>query len=91
MRHPIPPRGGGNGQWAMSSERRNCYFHTRDLGCLKLVVELSDVNPSYLYMSNANIKKLTKEYIEELEKRSHWEPILEKRRHMRLTGKLSLQ
>ena len=52
----------------MSSDRRNCYFHARDLGCLKLVVELSDVNPSYLYMSNANIKKLTKEHIEELEK-----------------------
>ena len=91
LRHPIPPRGGGNGRWAMSSERRNCYFHARDLGCLKLVVELSDVNPSYLYMSNANIKKLTKEHIEELEKRSHWEPILENRRRVRLTGKLSLQ
>ena len=75
----------------MSSERRNCYFHARDLGCLKLVVELSDVNPSYLYMSNANIKKLTKEHIEELEKRSHWEPNLENRRRVRLTGKLSLQ
>ena len=87
LRREIPPSG-GKGQWVYSPDRRNCYFHTDDLGCLKRIFHLTEITPDHLYMSNDNFKRLTKENIEVLEQRDHWESIIENRRSVRLTGRL---
>ena len=85
LRRDIPPKD-GKGKWQLSREKRNCYFHADDLGCLRQVFELAKVKAADLYMSNENFKKLTNANIEQLERRDHWEPILQNRRSVRLTG-----
>ena len=87
LRREIPPSG-GKGQWVYSPDRRNCYFHADDLGCLKRIFDLTEITPDHLYMSNENFKRLTKENIEVLEQRDHWESIIENRCSVRLTGRL---
>ena len=90
MRRKVSPAG-GTGKWVLSKEKRNCYFHAADMGCLREIVVLADIDASQIYMSNQNMKKLTKENIEELEQRYHWEAIQENRRCVRLTGKIAVE
>ena len=87
MRREVPPAGGG--RWQLSQENLNCYFHASDLGCLKQVYALRDLSVGDIYMSNKNIKKLKQENVDELERRDHWEPILDNRRRASRTGSLA--
>ena len=57
---------------------------------LREVAELADMTAQHFYMSNKDFNKLKKEHIEELEKREHWEALLENRDRVRLTGSLYL-
>ena len=88
MRRWVPPPG-DKGKWVLSKDRRNCYFHSEDLGCLRRIAELEQIQLDDLYMSNENFGRLLNENIQELEDRDHWVPILENRRSVRLTGKLN--
>ena len=53
LRRDIPPKG-GKGKWQLSRDKRNCYFHADDLGCLHQVFELVKFKAADLYMSNEN-------------------------------------
>ena len=88
MKRPVPPQGNKGGQWVLSRDKRNCYFHASDLGCLWEVHELVNIQLSDIYMSNKDMKDLTKENIAELEKRSHWDAMLENRENLIRTGRL---
>ena len=86
MCRPQPPPN-GHGKWILSNTRLNCYFHARNLGCLHQVCELADTKLEHLYMFNKHVRNLKKENIEELERRGHWEPLLENRQWVQLMGK----
>ena len=87
MRRKVPPPG-GQGEWILSSDKRNCYFHSDDLGCLRQIYELRNIENEDLYMSNANFKLLKKENIEELQRRDHWDGIISNRQKLRIEGHL---
>ena len=87
MRRWVPPPE-KKGKWVLSKDKRNCYFHSEDLGCLRRIAELEQLQLDDLYMSNQNFSRLLDENIEQLERRDHWVPILENRRSVRLTGDL---
>ena len=87
MRREVPPAGVGH--WQLSRENLNCYFHAFDLGCLKQVYTLRDISVGDIYMSNKDIKKLKQENVDELERRDHWEQILDNRRRASRTGSLA--
>ena len=87
MRRKVPPPS-GKGAWVLSPDKRNCYFHSEDLGCLCLVYELRDIQIEDIYMSNDNYSRLKEENIQELVNREHWEAITNGRQSVRLTGHL---
>ena len=47
--------------WVMSWDRKNCYFHACDMGCLWQLQELQNVEIPEVYMDNANFKALKPE------------------------------
>ena len=87
MRRKVPPPG-GKGAWVLSPDKRNCYFHSEDLGCLRLVYELRNIQIEDIYMSNDNYSRLKEENIQELISREHWDAIRNGRQSVRLTGHL---
>ena len=66
MRRWVPPPE-KKGKWVLSKDKRNCYFHSEDLGCLRRVAELEQIQLDDLYMSNENFNRLLDENIEQLE------------------------
>ena len=66
MRRWVPPPE-KKGKWVLSKDKRNCYFHSEDLGCLRRVAELEQLQLDGLYMSNENFSRLLDENIEQLE------------------------
>ena len=42
MRRWVPPPE-KKGKWVLSKDKRNCYFHSEDLGCLRRVAELEQL------------------------------------------------
>ena len=55
MRRMVPPPD-RKGPMVLSRDKRNCYFHADDLGCLHQVYELKNIEKEDLYMSNENFK-----------------------------------
>ena len=47
--------------WVMSWDRKNCYFHARDMGCLHQLQELQNVDIPQVYMDNVNFRALKPE------------------------------
>ena len=54
-------------KWVMSKDKRNCYFHARDMGCLHQIEDIQDVEIPDVYMDNASFKRLKPENIRVLE------------------------
>ena len=63
--------------WVMSWDRKNCYFHARDMGCLRQLQELQNVEIQEVYMDNANFKALKPENKHVLKQKNHMEALLE--------------
>ena len=87
MRRLIPPPG-GQGKWIMSSDKRNCYFHSRDLACLRLTHELRDIKIEDVYMDNKSFTSLNHENREELKRRDHFDSIIATRNKLAIQGNL---
>ena len=75
-------------RWVMSKDRRNCYFHARDMGCLHQIKELKEVEIPDVYMDNENFKALKAENKRILERKHHMEAILEMREKLARDGHL---
>ena len=63
--------------WVMSWDRKNCYFHAHDMGCLLQLQELQNVDIPQVYMDNLNFRALKPENIHVLKRKNHMEAILE--------------
>ena len=74
--------------WVMSRDRKNCYFHARDMGCLQQLQELQNVEIPEVYMDNANFKALKPENKRVLERKNHMEALLETREKLVRDGHL---
>ena len=59
----------------MSRDRKNCYFHASDMGCLHQLQELQNVDIPQVYMDNINFRALKNICV--LEQKNHMEAILE--------------
>ena len=57
--------------WAMSKDRKNCYFHAQDMGSLHQIEELANVEIPDVYMDNASFKLLKPENQKILERKHH--------------------
>ena len=75
-------------KWVMSKDKRNCYFHARDMGCLHQIEEIQDVEIPDVYMDNASFKRLKPENIRVLERKHHWDAIVENREKLARDGHL---
>ena len=75
-------------KWVMSTDKRNCYFHARDMGCLHQIEEIQDVEIPDVYMDNASFKRLKPENICVLEQKHHWDAIVENREKLARDGHL---
>ena len=53
--------------WVISQDRKNCYFHVHDMGCLHQLQELQNVDIPQVYMDNLNFRALKLENIHVLE------------------------
>ena len=74
--------------WAMSNDRKNCYFHTWDMGCLHQIEELANVEFPDVYMDNASFKLLKPENQQILQRKHHWDAIVENHDRLRRDGHL---
>ena len=74
--------------WVMSQDRKNCYFHARDMGCLHQLQELQNVDIPQVYMDNVNFRALKLENICVLKRKNHMETILETREKLARDGHL---
>ena len=75
-------------KWVMSKEKLNCYFHARDMGCLHQIAEIENVEIPDVYMDNASFKRLKPENIHILERKHHWDAIVENREKLVRDGHL---
>ena len=64
-------------RWVMSRDRKSCYFHTCDMGCLHQLQELQNVDIPQVYMDNINFRAFKPENRCVLEQKNHMEAILE--------------
>ena len=74
--------------WVMSWDRKNCYFHACDMGCLHQLQELQNVDIPQVYMDNVNFRALKPENIRVLERKNHMEAILETHEKLAQDGHL---
>ena len=74
--------------WVMSRDRKNCYFHVHDMGCLHQLQDLQNVDIPQVYMDNLNFRALKSENIRVLERKNHMEAILETREKLVQDGHL---
>ena len=75
-------------KWVMSKDKLNCYFHARDMGCLHQIAEIEDVEIPDVYMDNASFKRLKPENIRVLERKHHWDAVVENRQKLAQNGHL---
>ena len=75
-------------KWVMSKDKCNCYFHARDMACLHQIEEIEDVEIPDVYMDNASFKRLKPENIHVLERKHHWDAIVENREKLARDGHL---
>ena len=59
------------GQWKLSEEPGNAYFHAHDLACLRHVQELSNINETHIYIEDGIYHSLMADHLELLECRGH--------------------
>ena len=57
----------------MNKYRSPGYFHARDLGCLRNLEELEDIEVDDCYMTNETLNKLEQGYIDLLKARKLWD------------------
>ena len=74
--------------WAMSKDSKNCYFHAWDMSCLHQIEELASVEIPDVYMDNTSFKLLKPENHEILQRKHHWDAIVENRDRLRRDGHL---
>ena len=72
--------------WVMSKDKRNCYFHAHDMGCLHQIQELLNVEIPDIYMDNDSFKRLKPENRRVLERKQHLDAILETREKLARDG-----
>ena len=74
--------------WVMSKDKKNCYFHARDMGCLHQIQDLVNVEIPDVYMDNASFARLKPENRKLLERKQHLDAVLEKREKLVRDGHL---
>ena len=62
---------GGSGEWMTSPKPSNCYYHSRDMSCLRYVDALESVEPKNLFIEEATWNKLTREHKKLMIRRKH--------------------
>ena len=70
----------------MNKFRSAGYFHARDLGCLRNLEKLEQVEVDDCYMTNETMKKLKKAHIDLLKARKLWDSLCAARNDV-LNGK----
>ena len=74
--------------WVMSKDKKNCYFHARDMGCLHQIQELGNVKILDVYMDNTSFKLLKPENKKLLQRKHHWDAIVESHKRLARDGHL---
>ena len=72
----------GKGGRKTATTRSAAYFHSRDLGCLRELEELKNVQMKNLYIPNKTMEGLHKQHIKELKKRNMWDEIIRTRQNI---------
>ena len=74
--------------WVMSKDKKNCYFHARDMWYLHQIQELGNVKILDVYMDNTSFKLLKPENKKLLQRKHHWDAIVESHERLARDGHL---